>query len=112
MMLVLKYHLTEAEYFDYNYYTSWSSPDKKKYRLRYYFRVLILYAAIAGLYIYSNRNSRPIVNAVIFALIAIFYFLLVPTIIRGSIRKRVRDILAQPENKHILDATEVILSET
>jgi hypothetical protein len=112
MMLVLKYHLTEAEYFDYNYYTSWSSPDKKKYRLRYYFRVLILYAAIAGLYIYSNRNTQPIINVVIFSLIAIAYFLLVPTIIRGSIRKRVRDILAQPENKHILDETEVILSET
>jgi hypothetical protein len=74
--------------------------------------VLILYAAIAGLYIYSNRNNQLTVNAIIFAIIAIVYFLLVPTLIKGSIKKRVRDILAQPENKHILDETEVILSAT
>jgi hypothetical protein len=28
------------------------------------------------------------------------------------VKKRVRDILSQPENKHILDDTEVILSDT
>ena len=48
----------------------------------------------------------------IFAVIAIIYFLLVPGLIRGSIRKRVKDILAQPENKHVLEEAEVILAET
>ena len=111
-MLVLKYHLTEEEYFDYNYYTSWSAPDKKRYRLQYYFRVLIMYAVVAGLYTYATRSHQLVLDAVIFIAIGILYFLLVPSLIKNSIRKRVRDILSQQENKHILDETEVILSDT
>src|SRR6266700_1865183 len=111
-MLILKYYLTEEEYFDYNYFTSWASPDKKKYRIRYYIRVLILYAAVAGLYIFSNRNHFLLVNFIIFGVIALIYFLLVPTLIRMSVHKRVRDILAEPDNKHILDEAEITLTDT
>ncbi|MFT3823510.1 MAG: YcxB family protein [Chitinophagaceae bacterium] len=111
-MLTLKYHLTEEEYFNYNYYTAWAAPDKKGYRLRYYFRVFLMYAAIAALYIFANHSHQLVIDLVIFTAIAVAYFLMVPWLIKRSIRKRVHNILREPENHHILEEAEVILSDT
>jgi hypothetical protein len=110
--LTVKFHLTEAEFFDYNYYTAWSAPDKKGYRIRYYLRVFLLYAAVAVLYIVSNHSQQMGIDFVIFGAIALAYFLLVPWLIKRSIHKRVKDILRQPDNEHVLGANEVILSDT
>jgi hypothetical protein len=111
-MLTLKYHLTEEEYFDYNYYTAWAAPDKKGYRIRYYLRVFLLYAAIAGLYIFSKHSEQIFIDFIIFGIIATIYFLLVPYLIKRSIQRRVKHILSQPENQHILQEAEVVLMDT
>jgi len=111
-MLILKYYLTEEEFFDYTWYTEWAAPEKKGYRVRYYLRVFLLYSAIAALYIFTNHSHRVYIDLVIFSVIATLYFLLVPFLIKRSIRRRVRDILAQPENKHVLEESEVLLSDT
>ena len=111
-MLVLKYHLSEEEYFDYNYYTSWTAPDKKKYRVGYYLKVLLLYGAIAGLYIFSRRDRSPTTDLIIFCIIGLIYIVLVPFLVRQSIQRRVKQILSHPENKHILEEAEVVLSDT
>jgi hypothetical protein len=110
-MLNLRYNLTEEEFFDYNYYTTWSSPDKKGYRTRYYLRVFLLYAAVAVLFIVSNHSQQMAVDFAIFGVIALTYFLLVPWLIKRSIRKRVNDILRQPENGHVLGVAEVTLTD-
>ena len=111
-MLSLRYHLTEEEYFRYNYYTAWAAPDKKWYRIRYYLRVFLLYGAIAAIYIFANHSHQMLVDFIIFGVIATIYFLLVPALIKRSIRRRVRTILAQPENGHVLDEAEVVLMDT
>ena len=111
-MLTLKFHLTEDEYFEYNYFTAWSSPDKKTYRFWYYLRVFLLYSAIAILYILSNHSHNMIVDFSIFGTIAIIYFLMVPYLVKRSIYRKVKQILSQPENKHILEQAEVIVMDT
>jgi hypothetical protein len=111
-MLLVKYHLSEEEYFDYNYYTAWKAPDKKNYRIGYYLKVLLLYAAIAGFYIFTYPNYGIEVNLIIFATIGLVYFLLVPFLIKHSLHRKVKQILSHPENKHILEEAEVELSDT
>lgn len=111
-MLHLKYHLTEEEYFDYNYYTAWSAPEKKNYRIRYYARVFLLYAAVAGLYIFSRRNDQIFIDFIIFSVIATVYFVMVPWLIKRSIQRKVQNILSQPENHHVLEEAEVVLTDT
>lgn len=111
-MPLLKYHLSEEEYFDYNYYTVWKAPDKKNYRIGYYLKVLLLYAVIAGFYIFSRRKHVIEIDLIIFATIGLAYFLLVPFLVKRSIHRRVRQILSHPENKHILEEAEVVLSDT
>ncbi|HTE26109.1 YcxB family protein [Flavitalea sp.] len=110
-MLVLKYHLTEEEYLDYNYFTAWTSPDKKSYRLKYYLQVMILYFAVAGLYITVNSSHTLLLDSSVFVTIGTIYFLMVPFLVKRSIRMRVKRTLAQPENQHVLNESEVTLSE-
>ena len=111
-MLHLRYHLSEEEYFEYNYYTAWAAPDRKKYRITYYLRVLLLYGGVALLYIFSNPEHRQIIDFSVFGIIALGYFLLIPFLIKRSVRRRAKQLLAQPENRHILNACEVILMDT
>ena len=111
-MLHLQFHLTEAEYFDYNYYTAWAAPDRKKYRVGYYLKVLVLYGAVAGLYIFANKNHQGLFDILVFACIALFYVSLIPFLVKRSVKRRARQIIAQPENKHILNDCEVILMDT
>ena len=111
-MLSFRYTLTEEEYFQYNYFTTWASPDKKSYRIRHYLRVLILYTLVAGLYIISSHSEQLIIDVTVFAVIATVYMVLIPAFIRLSVRRRVREIVSQPANRHILEPAEVIITDT
>jgi hypothetical protein len=111
-MLILKFHLTKEEYFDYHYYTAWAAPEKKWYRMRYFLQVFLLYGAVAALYIFTSHRHQVFIDLIIFGSIALIYFLCVPWVIRRSIHRRVRDMLTQPENQHILDEAEVTLMDT
>ena len=111
-MLVLRYHLTEEEYLDYNYFTAWVSPDKKSYRLKYYLQVMILYFAVAALYVTVKRSQSLLIDAGVFLTIGIVYFLLVPFLVKRSIRMRVKGILAKPENHHVLNESTVTISDS
>ena len=110
-MFVFKFHLTTEEYLDYNYYTAWSSPAKKAYRFKYYLRVMVMYIAIAGLYIFAKRSHDPLVDYSVFLGIGLVYFLLVPVLVKRSIRMKVRQILADPENQHVLSESVVSMDE-
>lgn len=111
-MLFFKFSLTEKEYFEYNYFTAWAAPHKKAYRLRYYARVFALYSVIAALYIFTNHSHRIEIDLTVFAIIGVVYFLLVPALIRMSIRRRTRQIISEPENQHVLDECEIVLTES
>ena len=110
-MLVLNYYLTEEEYLDYNYFTTWTSPERKKYRLRYYLQVMLLYVAVAGLYISANKTHTILLDTTVFLAIGTGYFLLIPVLVRRSIRTRVKAILKKPENQHVLNQSEVSLGD-
>ncbi|RYF88794.1 MAG: YcxB family protein, partial [Chitinophagaceae bacterium] len=105
------YSLTEEEYLDYNYFTAWTSPDKKSYRIKYYLQVMVLYIAVAGLYIFANRSHSLAIDSVVFMAIGLIYFLLVPFLVKRSIRSKVKSILSQPENHHVLHESEVTLDD-
>lgn len=111
-MLSFKFSLTEEEYYEYNYYTTWAAPHKKQYRLRYYVKVLALYIVIAALYIITNPGHRIEIDLSVFAIIGIAYFLMVPLLIRNSIRRRTRQIISEPENQHVLDESEIVITES
>jgi hypothetical protein len=111
-MLILKYHLTEDEYFDFNYYTGWAAPEKKGYRIKYTLRFVFYYLAIATLYLVAVGDRGSLSGLLIFGIPGLAFFFLIPWLVRRGIRQRIRATLTQPENKHVLSAAEVILMDT
>jgi len=111
-MVTVSFHLTEQEFFDFNYYTSWSAPERKSYRLLYYGKVFLLYFLVATVYIFTNHTSQILVDFVIFSAIGLVYFLLIPFLIKQSIRRRVKRMLAAKENEHILQESQVVLDDS
>jgi hypothetical protein len=111
-VLTLQFNLTREEFLEYNYYTSWSSPDRRSYRFKYFLRVLVLYGAVAAGYVYINRNRHDLLtDAFVFGAIGLIYALIVPVLVKRSIKSRVNAMLREPENQHILQASEITLSE-
>lgn len=111
-MVTLHFNLTEQEFFDFNYYTTWAAPQRRRYRLYYYAKVFVLYFLVAAVYIFTNHSHRVTVDFIIFSLIGLVYFLLIPVLIKRSIRRRVNHILSARENEHILQDAEVRLDES
>ena len=111
-MVLLQFRLTREEYYQYNYYTAWSDPGKRAYRLLYFLRVFLLYGVVAGLYILSSQSHLIWVDISVFVLTGSVYLLLVPFFIRWSVKRRVHDILSRKENLHVLDEAEIHLTDT
>lgn len=111
-MITLRFRLTTDEYFRFNYYTAWSAPSRKSYRIRYFSRVLLLYAAVAFVYVLVNSSHVIWVDISVFVITGLIYILLVPFFIKKSVQKRVQDILAKKENQHVLDEAEITISAT
>lgn len=111
-MIILRYHLTEGEYFEYHYFTVWSAPDKRWYRIRYYLRVFSLYTAVAALYLLVKHTDQIWRDIAVFGIITLIYFLVVPLLIKRSIKKRVQGMLREPGNRHMLEDIEVTLADT
>ena len=111
-MVTFKFRLSEEEYYQYNYYTAWAAPGKKSFRAWYFLRVLLLYAAVALLYIVASRSHILWVDITVFVVTGLAYLFLVPVFVKRSIRRRVKDILSKKENQHVLDEAEIILSDT
>jgi hypothetical protein len=111
-LVSLQFTLTKEEYFQFNYYTAWAAPSRKKYRIRYFLRVLVLYGAVALLYILMSRSHNLWIDIAVFIVTGALYLFFIPFFIKKSVERRVNDILFKKENQHVLDRAEVILSDT
>jgi YcxB-like protein len=111
-MVSFRFRLTEEEYYQYNYYTAWAAPRRKRYRLIYFLRVIVLYGAVALLYIIATRSQLIWLDISVFVITGLAYLFLIPWFIRRSVKRKVHDILSKKENQHILEEAEIILSDT
>jgi len=111
-MVTFKFKLTAKEYLQYNYYTAWADPGKKSYRFNYFLRVFLLYGFVAALYILTSKSHLIWIDILVFVLTGTVYLMLVPFFIRQSVKRRVSAILTKKENLHILEESEIILSDT
>jgi hypothetical protein len=111
-MLSLKFRLTEDEYLQYNYYTAWAAPGRKKYRIFYFLRVILLYGAVAMLYIIATRQNYIWIDISVFVITGLIYLIMIPSFVKTSVRRKVNHILSKKENQHVLDESEIVLTET
>ena len=110
-MVSFKFRLTEDEYLQYNYFTAWSAPTRKKYRIFYFLRVIVLYGAVAMLYIVATRQHYIWIDISVFIITGLIYLIMIPSFVKGSVRRKVKDILSKKENQHVLDEAEIVISD-
>jgi hypothetical protein len=110
-MVLFKFRLTEEEYYRYNYYTAWADPRRKRYRIIYFLRVILLYGIVAFLYILASKPVYIWIDILVFVITGLMYMLLIPFFIKRSVRRKVADILSKKENQHVLDEAEIVLSD-
>ena len=110
-MVQIRFSLTEEEFYQFNYYTAWAAPERSGYRLWYFLKVMLLYAVVAIVYIFLNKDHDWPIDFTIFAVIGAVYFLLIPFLVKRSVKVRVKDILSRKENQHVLENSEVIVDE-
>ncbi len=67
---------------------------------------------MALLYIVASQPHLLLVDVSVFIFTGLLYLLLVPLFIKRAVRRRVKDILYKKENQHVLDESEVVLSDT
>lgn len=108
-MISFRFRLSEDEYYRFNYFTAWADPRRKRYRMLYLLKVIILYAAVAFLYIYATKPRLYGIDISVFFITGLVYLLLIPFFIKKSVRRRVSDILSKKENDHILEESEIVL---
>jgi hypothetical protein len=111
-MVSLKFRLTEDEYLQYNYYTAWAAPSRKKYRIFYFVRVIILYGAVALLYIIATQQHYVWIDITVFVITGVVYLIMIPSFVKASVKRKVKNILSKKENQHVLDDAEVVLADT
>lgn len=75
-------------------------------------RVMGLYGLIAAAYIWLNRHQHDIIiDFFVFGSIGLIYALLVPVLVKRSVKSRVNAMLQEPGNQHILDTSTILLTD-
>lgn len=110
-MPTFRFRLTEDEYLQYNYYTAWAAPERKTYRVLYFLRVILLYGAVAFLYIFATRQHYIWIDISVFVITGLVYLIMIPSFVKSSVRRKVKNILSKKENQHVLDDAEITISE-
>lgn len=111
-MLSFKFRLTEDEFLQFNYYTAWGAPERKRYRVFYFLKVMLLYGIVAMLYIFATRQHYIWIDISVFVITGTLYLIMIPSFVKSSIRRKVKDILSKKENQHVLDEAEIELTSS
>jgi len=73
---------------------------------------MLLYGIVAFIYIYATKPRLYWIDITVFFIIGLAYLLLIPMLIRKSVKRRVNDILSKKENEHILEEAEILLDHS
>ncbi len=111
-MIVLSFQLTQEDLYQFNNYTSWTAPENRKKRLKYYLRnslsgvVLIIFFLL-----FTEKINMPklLLLAGLFFLIL---FISIPYWIKRHYRKYVKAFCTNPENSSFFEPLELTINET
>src|SRR5687767_14284576 len=111
-MLVLEYALTEKEFLDFNFYTSWQSPESKPRRIKYYVTNLVTFLSLVVVFEFTLDRGRftPLL-LIIWGIVIII--LMVGTVLRihGWYDKHAKKVLSQSGYDTILPRTTLTINE-
>jgi hypothetical protein len=110
--MTLVFNLTKEDFFHFNYYTSWTAPEKKQTRLKYYLKSIgYAFAGVIVLYLLEHPNnligffSIGAIIAIIWGLIAGYFG------VQKTFKKRIKSFSEDQNNSVFYSKTELNLTE-
>ena len=64
------------------------------------------------LYIIGTRQHYIWIDISVFVITGLIYLIMIPSFVKSSVRRKVKNILSKKENEHVLDDAEIILADT
>jgi len=112
-MIQIQYTLAEKEFLDYNYYSGWQLPGKKKSRLLYYIVSPILYLVIVGFLLYDFDSGGFDNLTVIIGLLGLAAIIFLTRFrMRARFDKQALEMIRSSPADSILAETQLTISET
>ena len=112
-MIHIQYTLTEKEFLDYNFYSGWQLPGKRKSRLISYIVSPILYLVIVGFLLYDFDKGGFDNFAVIIGLSGLAALILFTRLrMRARFDKQALETIKSSPTDSILAETQLTISET
>ena len=111
MSITLSYQLTQDDYYEFYYYTSWKAAWNKKKRLSYFIQSFFVGLIIitAGVYAFERKNLTSIISSVwIFFAI---YIILLLIMMKDGYRRAARKIYEDPKNANLFLTNEISFNE-
>lgn len=97
-MLSVKYALTEADYASYYTFVMWDAPERKKTKVKYYLRQLLVNALIIAAILYSNLFRFQLLYVYAYAGIVVLGAAWQIFYSRTNIRQQGMKVAEDPEN--------------
>ncbi|MBC7948176.1 MAG: YcxB family protein [Chitinophagaceae bacterium] len=111
-MPVIEYTLTESEFLEYNFYTGWQAPDRKNYRLKYYFSNLALFVVMTSVILFAMDSGKIRASSLlIIGIGVVVLFLLVRYRVRAIFDKQGRSLIERSGANSVLSRTMLNISE-
>jgi len=107
----LQYQLTRQEYKDFNYYTSWSAPEKRGARLKYYLGSLAFYALFFVVVSILSKKNPTIPALVIYSIFAVLFMLYLKWRVRRQIERWVDKLVEESGESRIFSRNELTVTE-
>lgn len=107
----LEYQLTPQEYKDFNYYTSWSAPEKRNARLKYYLGSLGFYFLFFVVISLISKKNPTIIGLVVFSVFAILFMFYLKWRVRRQIERYVDKLVKESGESRIFARSELSITE-
>ena len=108
-MIIIRCTLTENDLFNFNYYTTWSAPDKRSFRVNYYLSCLLVPFAFAFILVLSQNKQTGLKELFAIAGIAFAAWIFLVLYSLGAFRKRIRKFYSEKANSEFLLPKEIVI---
>lgn len=110
--MTIRYKLTQADLFNFNYYTEWASPDKKNFRINYCLSYLTIPLIFVFVILTFGEPQNEIKNLIVLLVIAVIMSILIIYSSIDKFRRRIRKIYSDENNFAFYLEEELILDSS
>lgn len=111
MILALNFSLTKEDLYNYNYYTTWEAPEKKKFRIIYYLKI-VGFVLLFGLLVLKFDNKLNATGLLLACLVSAAIGIGFGHLnVKKQIKRNVERFYSKEVNSNFLSKKQMVITE-